>query len=103
MAPRRAFWLLAVLGVLTAGVACAAEPRSPEPGSDGRVTFRYVWPRDARVELVGRSADKGHDFPENTYDLKRNAEGVWEITLGPLLPGSTSIAIASMAWSASIR
>ncbi len=83
----RTLCLFAGLLVAATVPAGAAEPVSPEAGPDGRVTFRFVWPKDARVELVGRSADKGHDFPENTYDLKRNAEGVWEITLGPLLPG----------------
>lgn len=65
----------------------AAALVSPEVAPDRRVTFRFVWPRDARVELIGRDPDKSHDFPGNSYDLKRVAEGHWEITVGPLLPG----------------
>ena len=60
---------------------------SPEVHGDGRITFRTDWPKAERVELVGRSPNKGHDFPLDEYALQRGADGVWEVTVGPLPPG----------------
>lgn len=81
--------LMAMLGVTTGGAQeeASAAIVSPEVQSGQRVVFRLDAPRAARVELVGRSPDKGHDFPENAYDLTRGAGGRWELALGPLLPG----------------
>lgn len=60
---------------------------SPEVLPGQSVVFRFEAAHAKRVELIGRSPDKGHDFPENSYDLQRTGGGVWELTLGPLLPG----------------
>jgi enterochelin esterase-like enzyme len=57
---------------------------SPEIGSDGQVTFRIRAPKAEVVRL------SGGDIPgvgQGTA-LTRNAEGIWEITLGPIQPGS---------------
>ncbi len=63
---------------------------SPEVAADGRVTFRILAPKADTIRLTG-------DFP---YDatvpmqpppqraLTRGDQGVWEITVGPLPPGS---------------
>lgn len=79
--------LLATVFLATASVVAQEAVVSPEVLPGGRVVFRHVDPRATRVELVGRSPDKGHDFPKNSYDLVRGAGDVWETTVGPLLPG----------------
>ncbi len=57
---------------------------SPEVAADGRVTFRIHAPKAEAVRLVGT------DVPDNAEGkpLTKGAEGVWEVTLGPLGPGA---------------
>jgi enterochelin esterase family protein len=63
--------------------------KSPEILSDRRVTFRVAAPDASKVEL--RSPG---DIPGSVgrgvapMALMRNAQGVWEITVGPLPPGA---------------
>ncbi|HEX7139931.1 MAG TPA: alpha/beta hydrolase-fold protein [Vicinamibacterales bacterium] len=57
---------------------------SPEALSDGRVAFRVLAPRADEVRLVGT------DIPRNIQGtpMTKDANGVWEVVVGPLLPGS---------------
>jgi enterochelin esterase family protein len=57
---------------------------SPEVATDGRVTFRILAPKAQAVRLSGT------DIPNNVEGtpLTKGAEGVWEVTLGPLVPGA---------------
>jgi enterochelin esterase-like enzyme len=57
---------------------------SPEVAADGRVTFRILAPKAGTVKLGGT------DIPDNAEGapLVQGAEGVWEVTLGPLAPGA---------------
>jgi enterochelin esterase-like enzyme len=62
---------------------------SPEIGADRRVTFRIVAPEAQKVELrspgdIPGIGGRGVAPPQ----LTKNAEGVWEITLGPLPAGA---------------
>ncbi|MBL9215934.1 MAG: hypothetical protein JNG83_10705 [Opitutaceae bacterium] len=83
----RWFRLLAFAGLAALGLAARAAPLlSPELHADRRVTFRYAGPEQGPVELIGRGPGQHHDFPEDTYAMTRGADGVWEVTVGPLLP-----------------
>jgi enterochelin esterase family protein len=57
---------------------------SPEVLSDGRVAFRVLAPRADEVRLVGT------DIPRNMQGMPmtKDANGVWEVVVGPLPPGS---------------
>jgi enterochelin esterase family protein len=57
---------------------------SPEVAADGRVTFRILAPKAEAVRLSGT------DIPDNVEGtaLAKGSEGVWEVTLGPLVPGA---------------
>ncbi len=57
---------------------------SPEVAEDGRVTFRILAPKAEAVLLTGT------DLPENNTGtaMTKGAEGVWEVTVGPLPPGA---------------
>jgi len=57
---------------------------SPEVQSDRRVTLRIFAPRAEEVRLAGT------DFPRNPQGMPMTKadNGVWEITIGPLPPGS---------------
>jgi enterochelin esterase-like enzyme len=57
---------------------------SPEVAADGRVTFRILAPKAEAVRLAGT------DIPNNTEGtpLVKGAEGVWEVTVGPLPAGA---------------
>jgi enterochelin esterase-like enzyme len=84
--------------LLAATLACAlnlhAQPRqgpqgpqvvSPEVGSDRKVSFRIVAPKAESVRLGGG------DIPglgREGATLTKNADGVWEVTVGPVEPGS---------------
>src|SRR5215470_8355908 len=63
---------------------------SPEVHADRRVTFRIAAPDAQRVELrtpgdIPGSAPGGDLGP---FALTRNAEGIWEATIGPLPAGA---------------
>jgi enterochelin esterase family protein len=73
------------VGAVGAGRGTAAPAfRSPEVMSDRRVTFRIFAPKADEVRLAGT------DIPHNSQGLTMTKadNGVWEITIGPLEPGS---------------
>src|SRR3982751_4784068 len=49
----------------------------PSVSEDGRVTFRLQAPQAQTVQVRG----------DATYDMKKDAEGVWTVTTPPLVPG----------------
>ena len=57
---------------------------SPEVSADRKVTFRLHAPNTEAVTLTGG------DIPDNNKGaaMTKGAEGVWEVTLGPLVPGA---------------
>jgi enterochelin esterase family protein len=57
---------------------------SPEVASDRKVSFRLHAPTAHAVTLMGS------DIPNNAKGtpLTKGAEGVWEVTIGPLAPGA---------------
>jgi enterochelin esterase family protein len=57
---------------------------SPEVSPDRKVAFRILAPKAAAVRLTGS------DIPAigRGADMTKNAEGVWEATLGPVDPGA---------------
>jgi enterochelin esterase-like enzyme len=81
-----------VFCLLLTGALCAQgqqPPRppqfvSPEVNSDGTVTFRLHAPEAAAVKLTGS------DIPNNGQGapMTKGDEGVWHVTLGPLVPGA---------------
>ena len=70
-----------------------AGPRvtSPEVAADGRVTFRILAPKAQAVRLLGDVPSDGPTVPMQPpagHALTQGQEGVWEVTIGPLAPGS---------------
>ncbi len=57
---------------------------SPEVAADRRVTFRILAPQAEAVRLTGS------DIPGigQAAEMKKDPNGVWEVTLGPLDPGA---------------
>jgi enterochelin esterase-like enzyme len=59
---------------------------SPEIAADGKVTFRIRAPEAKTVRL------NGSDMPQvpfgQTLEMQRAADGVWELTVGPVSPGA---------------
>jgi enterochelin esterase family protein len=52
---------------------------SPEVHPDRRVTFRLMAPKASEVVLTG-------EFANGPQPLRKDAQGVWTITLGPIAP-----------------
>jgi enterochelin esterase-like enzyme len=64
---------------------------SPEVAADGRVTFRILAPKAQAVRLLGDVPSDGPTVPMQPPTgraLTQGAEGVWEVAVGPLAPGS---------------
>src|SRR6185295_5949386 len=64
---------------------------SPEVAADGRVTFRILAPKAQAVRLLGDVPSEGPTVPMQPPTgraLTQGAEGVWEVAVGPLAPGS---------------
>jgi enterochelin esterase-like enzyme len=59
---------------------------SPEVGADRKVTFRVLAPKAQAVRLSIGDLPGGNPFEPRP--LTKNAEGVWEFTLGPAEPGT---------------
>lgn len=88
----QAFTLFLVLAVASSGLLLAQPPQqrppqvtSPELASDGRITFRLLAPKAQAVNLGGS------DIPglgQAGAPMTKNAEGIWELTVGPLEPGA---------------
>jgi len=55
---------------------------SPEVHADRRATFRLRAPKASQVRLWGEWITKHN----TTEELKRGAEGIWSVTIGPLEP-----------------
>jgi enterochelin esterase family protein len=57
---------------------------SPEVSADRKVTFRLHAPAAETVNLIGS------DIPNNGKGtpMTKSAEGIWEVTMGPLVPGA---------------
>ena len=100
-ATRLAHYAAASLLILSAATAAAQSGRSNQPAikspevlADRRVTFRVAAPEATRVELrspgdIPGSLERGTPMP-----LAKNADGVWEVTLGPLPAGAYRYAFA---------
>jgi len=81
---------LVVMGVVAK--TCPAQARrargprvvSPEVASDGRVTFRILAPQAEAVRL------SAGDIPNlgQGAEMTKDANGVWEVTVGPIDPGA---------------
>lgn len=97
-----ALWLamIATGGLLSAPAAEAPAARpgrgpgapgpqvvSPEVSPERKVTFRLLAPRAQEVQLGGSGDIPGTGFGRGT-PLTRDANGVWEVTVGPLSPGA---------------
>ncbi|HXK12878.1 MAG TPA: alpha/beta hydrolase-fold protein [Vicinamibacteria bacterium] len=64
---------------------------SPEVAADGRVTFRILAPKAQSVRLLGDIPSDGPTVPMQPPTgrvLTLGQEGVWDVTVGPLVPGS---------------
>jgi enterochelin esterase-like enzyme len=64
---------------------------SPEVAADGRVTFRILAPKALAVRLLGDIPSEGPTVPMQPPTgraLAQGQEGVWDVTVGPLAPGS---------------
>ncbi len=64
---------------------------SPEVAADGRVTFRILAPKAQAVRLLGDVPSDGPTVPMQPPTgraLTQGPEGVWDVTVGPLAPGS---------------
>ena len=87
--------LLAPIALAAVGVSNSAaqfgpqgpQVTSPEVSSDGKITFRVLAPKAAEVQLGGSGDIPGTGFGQPS-PLKKGDEGVWEVTVGPLAPGS---------------
>lgn len=85
-------WLLATFTMVSLTQAQPGGPQrppvvSPEVAADRQVTFRLLAPKAESV-LLGSSGDiPGIGFGQSKA-LTKNAEGVWEGTVGPLEPGA---------------
>ena len=53
---------------------------------DRRVTFRVTAPEAQKVAVAGHAADSGMNG-NTPYDMKKRADGIWEVTTGPVRPG----------------
>ncbi len=87
---------LAVIAVLTASAVVFAQAKkpafpqmvtvnSPEVAPDGSITFRILAPDAVKVGL--QSSDMAGMIP-NDLLFTKNKDGVWEATIGPLVPGA---------------
>lgn len=84
--------LMALVVIGAVATTCPAQARrargprvvSPEVASDGRVTFRILAPQADAVRLTGG------DIPNlgRGAEMTKDANGVWEVTLGPIDPGA---------------
>jgi enterochelin esterase family protein len=72
--------IAAVVSILGCALLATAAPlRSPDFGSDHRVTFRLLAPKATEVLLRG-------DFLTARMPLQKDEKGVWSATVGPVRP-----------------
>ncbi len=92
-----AFVFVFVLGVPLHGLAQEEPAGKPAPSNvrgkefpkihpDRRVTFRVTAPDAQKVAVVGHAADSGMNG-NTPYEMKKRADGVWEVTTEPVRPG----------------
>ncbi len=86
-----------VMAVPVHGLAQADAAGTPAPSNvrgkdfplihpDLRVTFRVTAPEAEKVSVAGRGADSGMNG-NTPHEMKKRADGVWEVTTGPVRPG----------------
>jgi enterochelin esterase family protein len=89
--------LLACASVLAQEAARPAPPRprtpndtlvSPEVLPDKQVTFRLYAPEAKTVKVNGEWFNSPAEQKASTHDLAPSANGVWSVTIGPLMPGT---------------
>ena len=84
-----ALMLAATLSLPAAGQMPRRDPtpndtlQTPIVAADGRVTFRIYAPRAGQVAIIGDWITQGRG---QGGALTRNEQGVWSITVGPLVP-----------------
>ena len=57
-----------------------------DSSADRRVIFRATAPEAQKVAVVGHAADSGMNG-NTPYEMKKRADGIWEVTTGPVRPG----------------
>ena len=64
---------------------------APEVHPDGRVTFRLKAPEAKKVQIEpigGQHQNNGYNgLGKGIYDMAKNGEGVWSVTIPPAVPG----------------
>src|SRR3954469_8940166 len=70
--------LIALCGAVSVWAQTAAV-RSPEVGTDRKVTFRLKAPKATEVTLSG-------EFMSGTKPFQKDDQGLWTVTVGPLEP-----------------
>lgn len=61
-------------------------PKSPEISADGKVTFRLSAPKAGEV-MVHNTSGGWCVWPEGAdVEMKKDAQGIWSVTIGPLKP-----------------
>lgn len=58
----------------------------PKIHSDLRVTFRVNAPAAQKAAVAGRGSDGGMNG-STPYEMRKSAEGIWEVTTDPVRPG----------------
>jgi enterochelin esterase family protein len=60
---------------------------SPEVLPNKQVTFRLYAPEAKTVTVKGEWFNSPEEFKKVEHDLQAGADGVWSVTIGPLMPG----------------
>src|SRR5947209_12000531 len=71
--------MIVLLAAASAWAQQAPAVRSPEVDSARRVTFRLRAPKATEVSVSG-------EFMPDSQPLRKDGQGVWSVTLGPLDP-----------------
>ena len=83
--------VLMIAGVVHQGVAQPRQSQpqvvSPEVSEERRITFRLLAPEAEAVQLNSSGDIPGIGFGQGKA-MTKGSEGVWEVTVGPLEPGS---------------
>src|SRR6266576_3890414 len=92
--------LLALGFLLAAGAAWAQDAKTcpPSPTNmpnagyprvcpDYRVMFKLEAPQARKVQLEPNVGAEGNGLGKGSFDMARGADGVWSVTIGPVVPG----------------
>ena len=60
---------------------------SPEVSTDRQVTFRVLAPKAENVQLASSGDIPGIGFGQSK-PMTKGTNGVWEVTVGPIVPGT---------------